>query len=73
VVDRLDGRAALFAPGPADEILGERRFMRAHEAEWIAPAEITARLEREVKRDPDVWIIDVERRDGAHGLTLADR
>src|SRR5271156_6238170 len=72
VVDRLDGRAALFAPGPADEIFGERRFVRGHEAEWTAPAEIAARLEREVKRDPDLWVIDVERRDGVHGLTLAD-
>jgi hypothetical protein len=72
VLDRLDGRAALFAPGPVDEVLGERRFVRAHDAEWIEPAEISARLEREVKRDPDIWIIDVERRDGAHGLTLLD-
>ena len=72
VLDRLDGRAALFAPGPADELLGERRFVRAHDAEWIAPAEITLRLERELKRDPDVWIIDVERRDGAQGLPLLD-
>jgi hypothetical protein len=72
VVDALDGRAALFAPGPVDEVFGERRFVRAHEAEWISPAEITSRLEREIKRDPDVWIIDVERRDGAHGLPLLD-
>jgi hypothetical protein len=72
VLDRLDGRAALFAPGPADEIYGERRFVRAHQAEWVDSAEIATRLEREVKRDPDVWIIDVERRDGAHGLTLLD-
>ncbi len=72
VVDRLDGSAALFAPGPPDDVLGERRFVRAHVAEWIEPAEITQRLERELKRDPDIWIIDVERRDGAHGLTLLD-
>jgi hypothetical protein len=72
VVDRLDGQTALFAPGVADEVLGERRFVRAHQAEWVDAAEISARLEREVKRDPDIWIIDVERRDGAHGLPLLD-
>jgi hypothetical protein len=71
VVDRLDGRVALFAPGPSDETL-ERRFVRAHKAEWIDSAEISARLEREVKRDPDAWIVDVERRDGAHGLDVVE-
>ena len=69
VLDCLDGRAALFAPGPSDEDLG-RRFVRAHKAEWEEPAEIAARLAREVQRDPDVWIVDVERRDGAHRLDL---
>ena len=70
VLDRLDGRCALFAPGPSDEALGERRFLRAHKAEWVDSAEVSARLEREVKRDPDLWVIDVERRDGVHGLDL---
>lgn len=71
VVDRLDGRVALFAPGPSNELL-ERRFVRAHKVEWAELAEISARLERELKRDPDLWIVDVERRDGAHGLDVVD-
>ncbi len=70
VLDRLDGCYALFAPGPSDETLGERRFLRAHKAEWVDSSEVSARLEREVKRDPDLWIVDVERRDGAPGLDL---
>jgi hypothetical protein len=72
VLDRLDGRCALFAPGPSDETLGERRFLRAHKAEWDDGAAIAARLEREVKRDPDLWIVDVDRRDGLHGLDLVE-
>jgi hypothetical protein len=72
VVDRLDGRAALFAPGPAEETLGERRFLRAHKAEWVDAPEIADRLARELKRDPDLWIVDVERRDGAHGLEVIE-
>ena len=71
VLDCLDGRLALFAPGPSNDLL-ERRFVRAHGEEWAASTDISARLEREVKRDPDIWIVDVERRDGAHGLDLAD-
>lgn len=69
-LDCLDGRCALFAPGPSDETLGERRFLRAHKAEWIDSVEVSARLERETRRDPDLWIVDVERRDGAHGLDV---
>jgi hypothetical protein len=72
VVDRLDGTVALFAPGPADETFGERRFVRAHKADWVTSSEITERLEREKQRDPDLWIVDVERRDGAHGLNLVE-
>ena len=49
----------------------ERRFVRAHKAEWVDSPEISARLAREIKRDPDIWIVDVERRDGAHGLDVA--
>src|SRR6185437_1571916 len=72
VLDLLDGRCALFAPGPSDETLGERRFVRAHKAEWVDSAELSARLEREAKRDPDLWIVDVERRDGEPGLDVLD-
>ena len=72
VVDRLDGRVALFAPGPVEETFGERRFVHAYKAEAVEPAEIAARLEREIKRDPDLWIVDVERRDGAHRLNLVE-
>ena len=70
VLDRLDGRCALYAPGPSDETL-ERRFVRAHAAEWTDSAEISERLAREIRRDPDLWIVDVERRDGEPGLDLA--
>jgi hypothetical protein len=71
LVDRLDGSVALFEPAPSLE--GERRWMRAHEAEWIAPPEAEARLQRQIKFDPDIWIVETERRDGDHHLDLASR
>lgn len=72
VVDRLDGRVALYVPGPADEASGgERRWIRAHSAEWIDSADAEARLAREAKFDPDIWVIDLESRDGRHWLDLA--
>ena len=71
VLDCLDGRVALYAPGPSND-LGERRFVRAHKAEWAESPDILARLARELQRDPDIWIVDAERRDGAHGLDVVE-
>jgi hypothetical protein len=69
LVDRLDGSVALFAPAPSVD--GERRWMRAHDAEWITPSDAEARLSRQVKFDPDIWIVETEKRDGEHGLDLS--
>ncbi|MGO9743030.1 MAG: DUF1491 family protein [Roseiarcus sp.] len=69
VVDRLDGRAALYEPAPSVD--GERRFLRAHADEWISPADVEARLQRQLRFDPDMWIVDLESRDGTHWLDLA--
>ena len=71
VIDRLDGQSALFAPGPSDETLGERRWLRAHAEPWMTPAEIEMRLAKIVSRDPDVWIVEVESRKGDSWLDLA--
>ena len=41
-----------------------------HEPEWIDPADAEARLAREVRFDPDLWIVEVEDRDGEPRLDL---
>ena len=68
VVDRLDGRLALYEPAPSLD--GERRWIRAHSAEWIDPADADARIQRQLRFDPDIWIVDVDARDGGHWLDL---
>jgi hypothetical protein len=75
-LDRLDGRVALFAPAPQSELAEaergvERLWRRAHKEEWIEPAEVERRLAREVNFDPDLWIIEVEDRNGLPRLDLA--
>lgn len=70
MVDRLDGRTALFAPGPTDELYGERRWFRAHASEWVEPSVAEARLARELRNDPDLWVVEVESRDGRHWLDV---
>jgi hypothetical protein len=75
-LDRLDGRAALFAPAPQSELAEaergvERLWRRAHKDEWVEPAEIERRLAREIDFDPDLWIVEVEDRKGVPRLDLA--
>jgi hypothetical protein len=76
-LDRLDGRAALYAPAPQSELAEsaergvERLWRRAHKEEWIEPAEVERRLAREIGFDPDLWVIEVEDRQGMARLDLA--
>ena len=72
LVDRLDGRVALFAPAPGDALMdGERRWFRAHAPEWVDAADVETRLAREARIDPDIWVVVVESREGRHDLDLA--
>ena len=73
-VDRLDARAALFGPAPQLDLDGEvsRRFMRLHKDEWIDPADVDARLMREIGFDADIWIVEVEDGEGRIFLDLVD-
>ena len=75
-IDRLDGRVALYGPAPqsltVDLPIGvDRLFQRLHAEDWIDPAAAEARLGREVKFDPDLWIVEVEDRNGEPALDLA--
>ena len=69
IVNRLDGRFHLFgpAPGPAFDDHGDRRFI----AELPFPAteaDVTALLARRKKFDSDLWVVEVEDRQGTAGL-----
>lgn len=75
-IDRLDGRSALFGPAPQsaapDSERGvERVFARMHASEWIDDQEAEKRLLRELSFDPDIWIVEVEDREGQPRLDLA--
>lgn len=66
VLDCLDGRLAVFGPAPQTQARedGERVFVRVHDDEWIDAPTAAERLRREAKFDPDLWIVDVEDRQG---------
>lgn len=75
-VNRLDGTGTLYGPAPQtmfDEARpAERLFTILAGRDAPAPdADIEARLTRELRFDPDVWIVEVEDRQGRHFLDEA--
>ena len=73
-LDRLDGTAVLFGPAPQSEMRDdgiERVWTRVHKGETIDTLDAEARLRREIDFDPDVWIVEVEDRQGRSFLDLA--
>ena len=75
-VNRLDGTGVLYGPAPQsvfDEAMPvDRIFTAILGRETPAPeADIEARLVREIRYDPDVWIVEVEDRAGRHFLDNA--
>ena len=72
-LNRLDGTGTLYGPAPQtmfDEARpADRLFTALAGAQAPAPeADIEARLGKELKFDPDVWIVEVEDRQGRHFL-----
>ncbi len=75
-IDRLDGRVAVYGPAPQSLIADlprgvDRFFTRMHQTEWIDSADAEARLTRQVRFDPDLWIVEVEDRNGEPMVDLA--
>lgn len=71
VLDRLDGSQTLYGPAPQSlaQDTGERLFVELLTGDGGA---IAARLDRELRFDGDLWVVDVEDRGGDPRLPLAD-
>lgn len=73
-VSRLDGTSDLFGPAPQsafDAALGAARAFTPSLATQSAPdADVEAYLARQIKFDPDVWIVEVEDREGRNFLDV---
>jgi hypothetical protein len=69
-VNRLDGTSLIFGPAPASLAGAEtdRRWIAFSKGAARPDPEVDALLEREARTDPDLWIVEVEARDGSHGL-----
>jgi hypothetical protein len=72
-VNRLDGTADLYAPASQSAFIDEeqpidRVFTPGLRVMPAPESDVEARLEREVRFDPDVWIVEIEERSGRHFL-----
>jgi|SRR5665648_268191 len=69
-VDRLDGTVCLYGPAAAGLEGGEteRRWVCCLGAGPVASAEAGAYLARQIEFDADLWIVEVEDRQGRHFL-----
>lgn len=66
-IDRLDGTGALYGPAPqslADDDTGARRFVAHPGGSAVPNDQIAHRMAKEIRFDPDCWIVDVEDRAG---------
>ncbi|HMK82030.1 MAG TPA: DUF1491 family protein, partial [Xanthobacteraceae bacterium] len=69
-VSRLDGKADLYGPAPQSAFEEARPSERAFSLAVADKPEgdIEAYLQRQVRFDPDLWIVEVEDRTGRHFL-----
>lgn len=69
-IDHLDGTSLLFGPAPAGVStgLGDRALSAVLGDDPQSNSAIEAYLEDEMRLDPDIWVIEVEARDGRHFL-----
>lgn len=65
-VNRLDGAVHLLTPVSDPD--GARRWMTPLGGGAVEEAQADGWIERAVRRDPDLWVIEVEDRQGRHFL-----
>jgi hypothetical protein len=73
-VSRLDGTSDLFGPAPQSELDtsrgADRSFTASLKERPATDAAVEAYLAREIKFDPDVWIVEVENSAGRNFLDI---
>ena len=73
-LNRLDGSADVYGPAPQsafDEARpADRAFVASLKGQPVPEADVEAYLARQIRFDPDVWIVEVEDRAGRHFLDV---
>lgn len=74
IVSRLDETADLYGPAPQSAFVESRPVDRLFQILMSKTdrAAIDARIAKELRFDPDLWIVEVEERSGRAFLELAE-
>jgi hypothetical protein len=70
----MDGNAMLFTPAPQtvyDDSRPIDRFFVSVSPQPVPEASVEERIAKEIRFDPDAWIIETEDKEGRHFLDLA--
>ncbi|WP_315706120.1 MULTISPECIES: DUF1491 family protein [unclassified Bradyrhizobium] len=70
----MDGTAVLYVPAPQtmyDDSRPIDRYFVAASAQPLPEAQIEERLTKELRFDPDAWIIEIEDKEGRHFLEVS--
>lgn len=69
-IAHLNGKAALYGPAPAgfDEGQSDRKWVLHLDAAKATEADVDAYLARQYDFDSDLWVVEVEDRQGRHFL-----
>jgi hypothetical protein len=69
-INSLDGKVTLYGPAPAgmDASSNDRLWILALGADSVSEQDADSYLRRQAEFDPDIWVIEVEDRDGRHFL-----
>lgn len=71
-IDRLDGTSDLFGPAPQTEFDAaqpvDRAFMASLRDQPKPNDEVETYLGKQIKFDPDIWIVEVEDKNGRNFL-----
>ena len=69
VLIRFERGGGFIVLSPGYGMDGERTWMRATGPEPVSAADAEAYIQRRLKTDPDLWVVDIEDRQGRHFLT----
>lgn len=70
-IDHLDGTASLYGPAPQLFVEDSDERLFAPILQGVTPLDVEERMIREQRFDSDLWLVEVDDREGRHFLDLA--
>ncbi|HZW46708.1 MAG TPA: DUF1491 family protein [Microvirga sp.] len=70
-VDHLDGTASLYGPAPQLFVEDSDERLFSPILQGVTRLEVEERMARELRFDSDLWLVEVDDRQGRHFLDLA--